>query len=108
MLRSLHYVSVGARLLPSEGHPVPDTAALEQWHLAAQTAYLSGYYAALTAQPSQIGHFDSLLPTKDLSPILLAAFTLEKAAYELRYELHHRPDWVGIPLGGWLSLLQAT
>ncbi len=107
MLRSLHYVSVGARLLPSEGHPVPDIATLEQWHLAAHAAYMSGYYAGLATQPSQIGHFDSLLPTKDLSPVLLAAFTLEKAAYELRYELHHRPDWVGIPLGGWLSLLQA-
>lgn len=29
---------------------------------------------------------------------LLAAFTLDKAIYELAYEMHHRPDWVAVPL----------
>jgi predicted trehalose synthase len=29
---------------------------------------------------------------------LIAAFELEKAAYELEYELANRPDWVEIPL----------
>jgi len=37
---------------------------------------------------------------------LLDLFLLEKALYELRYELDNRPDWVGIPLRGILSLLQ--
>jgi predicted trehalose synthase len=32
-------------------------------------------------------------------------FELEKAIYELRYELAHRPDWVPIPVGGILRLL---
>ena len=31
---------------------------------------------------------------------LLAVFELEKAVYELRYELDNRPDWVGIPVAG--------
>ena len=31
---------------------------------------------------------------------LLSVFELEKAVYELRYELNHRPDWVGIPVAG--------
>ena len=31
---------------------------------------------------------------------LLAVFELEKAVYELRYELNNRPDWVGIPVAG--------
>jgi len=32
-------------------------------------------------------------------------FALEKALYELRYEINHRPDWVSIPLQGILELL---
>jgi maltose alpha-D-glucosyltransferase/alpha-amylase len=36
---------------------------------------------------------------------LLDLFLLEKAMYELRYELNDRPDWVAIPLQGILSLL---
>ena len=31
---------------------------------------------------------------------LLKVFELEKAVYELRYELNNRPDWVSIPLDG--------
>ena len=32
-------------------------------------------------------------------------FELEKAVYELRYELNNRPDWVAIPVAGILRLL---
>ena len=37
---------------------------------------------------------------------LLRAYLLEKALYELRYELNNRPDWVKIPLEGILQLVQ--
>ena len=36
---------------------------------------------------------------------LLQLFELEKAFYELRYELDNRPDWVHVPLGGLTALL---
>jgi maltose alpha-D-glucosyltransferase/alpha-amylase len=36
---------------------------------------------------------------------LLGLFVLEKALYELGYELNNRPDWVRIPLRGLLALL---
>jgi maltose alpha-D-glucosyltransferase / alpha-amylase len=36
--------------------------------------------------------------------VLLDAMLLEKVLYELRYEIDHRPDWVGIPLRGLLEL----
>jgi maltose alpha-D-glucosyltransferase/alpha-amylase len=36
---------------------------------------------------------------------LLRFFMLEKALYELNYELNNRPDWVRIPLWGILDLL---
>jgi maltose alpha-D-glucosyltransferase/alpha-amylase len=33
---------------------------------------------------------------------------LEKALYEVRYELANRPDWLGIPVAGVLALLEAS
>ena len=39
---------------------------------------------------------------------LLAVFELEKAVYELRYELNNRPDWVRIPVAGIARLLEAA
>jgi predicted trehalose synthase len=36
---------------------------------------------------------------------LLSIYELEKAIYELRYELDNRPDWVGIPVAGIRRLL---
>ena len=37
--------------------------------------------------------------------MLLDAYLLEKALYEIVYELNNRPDWVRIPLRGVLELL---
>ena len=37
---------------------------------------------------------------------LLMIFELEKAVYELRYEINNRPDWVGIPVAGIIRLLE--
>jgi predicted trehalose synthase len=39
---------------------------------------------------------------------LLSVFELEKAVYELRYELDNRPDWVAIPVAGILRLLEES
>jgi maltose alpha-D-glucosyltransferase/alpha-amylase len=38
--------------------------------------------------------------------VLLNNFLLEKAIYELGYELNNRPDWVKIPLRGIRQLMQ--
>jgi maltose alpha-D-glucosyltransferase/alpha-amylase len=38
--------------------------------------------------------------------VLLDAFMLEKAVYELEYELNNRPDWIRLPLKGLMQLLQ--
>ena len=50
--------------------------------------------AGLASVPSDAAAFQSLL---DL-------FLVEKALYELRYEVAHRPDWITIPLRGLLQL----
>jgi maltose alpha-D-glucosyltransferase / alpha-amylase len=40
--------------------------------------------------------------------ILLNALLLEKAIYELGYELNNRPDWIKIPICGIQQLLQTS
>jgi maltose alpha-D-glucosyltransferase/alpha-amylase len=39
---------------------------------------------------------------------LLDAFLLEKALYEVAYELNNRPAWLGIPLRGVAQILRAA
>jgi trehalose synthase-fused probable maltokinase len=92
MLRSFSYVTAGARLL--RGHEAP-----ESWELQARERFLAGYYDAVDG---------SLLPPgQQATDRLLAVFELEKAVYELRYELNNRPDWVAIPVAGILRLLDS-
>jgi predicted trehalose synthase len=39
---------------------------------------------------------------------LLELFLLEKAIYELAYEINHRPDWVHVPLRGLADILSSA
>ncbi len=91
MLRSFSYVTAGASLL--RGVSVPDG-----WEARARDAFLEGYFER--AEPSLLPPGEA--PTRQL----LSVFELEKAVYELRYELNNRPDWVGIPVAGILRLLE--
>ena len=59
--------------------------------------FLAGYRA--TIDPT-------LVPSGSSMDKLLAVFELEKAVYELRYELNNRPDWVKIPVAGILRMLE--
>jgi trehalose synthase-fused probable maltokinase len=47
-----------------------------------------------------------ILPSRETAERLLRIFELEKAVYELRYELAHRPDWVSVPVSGIVRLLE--
>jgi maltose alpha-D-glucosyltransferase/alpha-amylase len=71
----------------------------EEWVTWVTVSYLRGYLDA-------VGEVD-LVP-KDLHArrVQLDAHLIEKALYEIRYELDHRPDWVGIPIAGLKRLLQ--
>jgi trehalose synthase-fused probable maltokinase len=60
--------------------------------------FLSGYEGAVAAA--------GLLPPPESTERLLRIFELEKAVYELRYELNHRPDWVPVPVAGIVRLLE--
>jgi maltose alpha-D-glucosyltransferase / alpha-amylase len=62
------------------------------WSGWVSTAFLHGYLGRVVGTPAWPA------AEADMQP-LLDVLLLEKAAYELRYELNSRPDWVGIPLG---------
>ena len=64
----------------------------------ARTEFLDAYQEAVQGS--------GLLPSRDATERLLRIFELEKAVYELRYELSHRPDWVPVPVAGIMRLLE--
>jgi maltose alpha-D-glucosyltransferase/alpha-amylase len=67
------------------------------WQNAACSAFLNAYKHTAAADPA-------LLPEPAQAQALLNAYLLEKALYELLYELNNRPAWVRIPLAGILAL----
>jgi len=104
MLRSFHYAVVTALLRARERAPASaaEREALDRWgrfwHRWVSTAFVRGYFEA-------IGDARFLPRAPEERQQLLDVFLLEKAVYELRYELANRPDWVRIPLEGILELL---
>jgi maltose alpha-D-glucosyltransferase/alpha-amylase len=94
MLRSFGYVQQSA--LRSVANNEAETARLtplaRAWEAETRTAFLAAYDAA--AHGAAL--YESLRPGSGL----LGLFELEKALYELRYELGNRPSWAGIPLQG--------
>ncbi len=84
MLRSFAYAASASTILRG-------TEAPEGWEQRARDEFLDGYRS--TIDPT-------LVPTGAAMDRLLAVFELEKAVYELRYELNNRPDWVAIPVAG--------
>jgi len=85
MLRSFAYAASASSL--ARGIEAP-----EGWEDQARSRFLDGYLE--TVDPV-------LLPSGQLAiERMLAVYELEKAVYELRYELDNRPDWVGIPVAG--------
>jgi maltose alpha-D-glucosyltransferase / alpha-amylase len=102
MLRSLHYASFAALFsLRERGSPIRRENAepwRKYWYLWSGAAFLRGYLA-VTAQ-------SGFMPRdRDELVILVHAYALEKAIYELGYELNNRPDWIGIPLQGILEIM---
>jgi predicted trehalose synthase len=91
MLRSFAYAASAAE--QQRGAKAP-----EGWEDRARKAFLEGYFEAVDTSLLPPGH--------EAVGKLLSVFELEKAVYELRYELNNRPDWVGIPVAGIVRLLE--
>jgi trehalose synthase-fused probable maltokinase len=89
-----------AGMLRSFAYAVTVTGADPGFEDVLRTRFLDSYYEAVG--PS------GLMPPRETAERLLRIFELEKAVYELGYELEHRPDWVGIPVAGIQRLLSVA
>ena len=67
------------------------------WEHQASSSFLRAYRRTIATNPN-------LLATPEACEALLHAYLLEKALYELLYELNNRPGWLPVPLAGILSL----
>jgi maltose alpha-D-glucosyltransferase/alpha-amylase len=72
------------------------------WAAEVSNAYLQGY-----VETPGVGGAAFMPRTADELRLLLDVMLIEKALYELRYEINSRPTWVRIPLRGLLELVEA-
>jgi maltokinase len=93
MLRSFSYVAAAGEILGTRTMP-------EDWESRARAAFLEGYFREV--DPAL------LPPSQESTEKLLSVFELEKAVYELNYEINNRPDWVGIPVASIMRLLETA
>jgi maltokinase len=91
MLRSFAYVAEAGEILGTRDMP-------EDWEERARAAFLEGYFREVDS--------NLLPPGQESTNKLLSVFELEKAVYELNYEINNRPDWVGIPVKSIARLLE--
>jgi maltose alpha-D-glucosyltransferase/alpha-amylase len=101
MVRSFSYAAYAALFAHAASRPA-EFERLEPWARLWQTwasaAFLRGYFVTIG---------DALFVPTEASQreALLRLWMLDKALYELNYELNNRPDWLRIPIRGVLGLL---
>ena len=103
MIRSYHYAAYGSLFLNHETteddlHRLIPFA--EQWY-----HYMSGFFTQ--AYIEAVGDSPFIPKEKKDFDMMLQTYLLEKAIYELNYELNNRPDWVIIPLRGIRSIMDS-
>ena len=101
MLRSFNY-AIRSALMNLGADRAEPLERLEPWitlwEERTRQAFLEGYAEGARGAASYPEN-------EEHARALIELFTLEKALYEIRYELDNRPDWVGIPIRGVLDLL---
>ncbi len=95
MMRSFQYAAYSALWQPSMR--AEDTPFLEHWadlwYREMSATFLASYLRTAAGA--------TFLPQKESDlQVLLETYLLDKAVYEVGYELNHRPDWVVIPIRG--------
>ena len=104
LIRSIDYSATAAleRALKSASDEHGKLAhALEDWREHSVAAFMSAYRSSLSDTrlwPQSVEAADRLLDF----------FLLEKAFYEIEYELAHRPDWLRVPLAGTWRILSRS
>ncbi|MDP9096956.1 MAG: putative maltokinase, partial [Pseudomonadota bacterium] len=100
LLRSLDYAAAAAapgRVAASEQASIRRQAELQRWLARAGETFMESYRAVLNAaEPRWV--------SAESETALLDLFLLEKAAYEVKYEVANRPSWLPIPLSGMYSI----
>ena len=100
MLRSFHYAAHSA-LGGFTEHRAGLEPHAERWHERARAAFLDAWIATTAGAP--------FVPVEHAEfTRLLDAFLLEKALYEIAYELNNRPAWLAIPLRGAVQILRSA
>jgi len=102
MIRSFHYAAYGQLALNQnyrkEDMPLLETWANQWFHYVSQY-FLSAYLDTAKGQ--------SFLPdNEEAVQLLLRTYILEKAIYELGYEMNARPEWLRIPIRGVLYAME--
>ena len=105
MIRSFHYAAHSALLRQASLALRPeDLPALEHW---AQFWYVWVSSSFLMSYLNGVEQTRLLPDDPEQLRILLDAYRLEKAIYEIGYELNNRPDWLKVSLQGILQLMNA-
>jgi maltose alpha-D-glucosyltransferase/alpha-amylase len=104
MIRSFHYAAYGGLFLDNQIRK-EDISRLvpyaEQWY-----HYMSGFFMKAYLETVEGSGF--IPKAKEDMHTLMTTFLLEKAIYELNYEMNNRPDWVVIPLRGIQELVERS
>jgi maltose alpha-D-glucosyltransferase/alpha-amylase len=102
MIRSFHYAAYGSIFLNQriQKEDVPKLIPYaEQWYHYMSGMFMEGYLETVKGQP--------FVPKdKDDQQTMIQTYLMEKAVYELSYELNNRPDWIIIPLRGIMSVMK--
>ncbi len=105
MLRSFHYAAYAPLLQQADAHKTIDERlqALgtwgHYWQKWVSAVFLKGYL-------DLVGDCSIIPGLRDELALMLDAYVLDKAIYELGYELNNRPSWLRIPLDGIAQLFQ--
>ncbi|MCK8780653.1 maltose alpha-D-glucosyltransferase [Rhizobium sp. NTR19] len=100
LLRSLSYLAASADLereVVSEVDHSRHKELVDRFIKRAEAAFLQAYFKAIEAS-------DELTRTDHVRDKLLDLFLLEKAAYEIAYEVRSRPHWLPLPLAGFSAI----
>jgi len=99
MLRSFEYAAYNGLEERSYKQRAELTQWTRRWAESAANEFFLGWNEAVRATPLIAD------TAADVTRTLLRAYLLEKALYEIGYELNNRPAWVGIPMAGVLALI---
>jgi maltose alpha-D-glucosyltransferase/alpha-amylase len=106
MLRSFHYAAFSFHLASPDGATAEEMKTYdvrpwaERWYACVSERFLNAYFENVVGASFVPPDHDELFP-------LLRLHLLDKAVYELGYELNNRPAWVAIPLEGISQLLNS-